>query len=141
MKNYIFLVLVLGFSALAGGLPSNIEKAEASSKCAIASVKSSLQYAKAVFSGEVIGEERNSDVKTFKFKVDRYWKGEDKKEIEISVYQTPRYQSPFREGGEFLVYAVADEEGRLSVKRCSRSKDLRFAEQDLRELGEGKTPN
>lgn len=144
MKNYIFIVVLLGFSALAGGLPSNIQIAEAantrSSKCAVASVKSSLQYAKAVFSGEVVSEEKNGDVKTFKFKVDKFWKGEDTRTIEIFVYQTSRYQAVFREGEKFLVYAVADEDGRLSVKRCSRSKDLRYAEQDLRELGAGKTP-
>jgi hypothetical protein len=144
MKNYIFLIIVLGLSALAGGSPSNIQRVEAadgrSSKCAVSSVKSSLQYAKAVFSGEVVGEEKNGDVKTFKFKVDKYWKGENTGTIEIFVYQTFRYQAVFKEGEKFLVYAVADEDGKLTVKRCSRSKDLRYAEQDLRELGAGQTP-
>jgi hypothetical protein len=146
MKIRIFLVFALVFSAIESGISSNIQASEtcgaasASKKCAVLTVKRAVEYSKAVFVGEVIAEEKNGDVKTFKFKVEKYWKGEDMGELTVFVYQTPRYQSPFKEGGRFLVYAFAGEDGRLTVARCSRSKDARYAEDDLRELGEGKTP-
>jgi hypothetical protein len=140
MKIRVFLIPAIVLSALAAGLSSNTQETRVDAKCAVASPRSSLQSAKAVFVGEVTSEEKNGDVKTFKFKVEKYWKGSGAKEIEIFVYQTMRYQSPFKEGEKFLVYAREDNEGRLSVTRCSRSRDIRYAEDDLRELGEGKTP-
>jgi hypothetical protein len=127
-------------STLGAGLSSNIYETRVSGKCAPASPRSSFQAAKAVFAGEAIGEEKNGDVVTYKFKIDKYWKGENKKEIEVFVYETSRYRAPFKEGEKFLVYAIADEEGRLTVRRCSRSRNLKYAADDLRELGEGKTP-
>lgn len=143
MKNKILLFLVLVFSAFVIGLSSNVQKAESrgsGARCLVFTVKGALQHSTAVFVGEVTGEEKNGDVKTFKFKVEKYWKGENKKEIEIFVYQTARYQSPFKEGEKFLVYARADEEGNLTVSRCSRSRSMEYAEDDIRQLGEGKTP-
>lgn len=143
MKKRILLALVLVFSAFVISLSSNVEKAESrgrGAKCAVLTVKSALQSSKAVFAGEVIAEEKDGDVKTFTFRVEKYWKGGNKKEIEVSVYQTARYQSPFKEGEKFLVYALADEDGKLSVSRCSRSRALENAEDDLKQLGEGKTP-
>lgn len=140
MKIRFFLIPAIVLSTLAAGLSSNLDEIEVSAKCAIALPRGSFQAAKAVFAGEVVSEEKNGDVKTFKFKVEKFWKGEDKREIEVFVYQTARYQSPFKEGGKFLVYAMAGADGKLTVSRCSRSRDLRYADEDLRELGEGKTP-
>lgn len=140
MKIRFFLIPAIVLSALAAGLSSNFQETKVSAKCAVASARSSFQAAKAVFSGEVTSEEKNGDIVTYKFKIDKYWKGEDKKEIEILVYETHRYRAPFKGGDKFLVYAIADEDGRLTVRRCSRSRDLRYAAEDLRELGKGKTP-
>jgi len=143
MKNRILLSCALVFSAFVIGLSSNVQKAESrgsGARCGVLTVKSALQHSTAVFAGEVTGEEKNGDIKTFKFKVEKYWKGADRKEIEIFVYQTARYQSPFKEGEKFLVYAVADDDGKLTVSRCSRSRALEHAEDDLKQLGEGKTP-
>ena len=108
MKNRILLSCVLVFSAFVIGLSSNVQKTESrgsGAKCGVLTVKSALQHSTAVFVGEVTGEEKNGDIKTFKFKVEKYWKGANKEEIEIFVYQTARYQSPFKEGEKFLVYA------------------------------------
>ena len=143
MKKRILLCSALVFSAFAISLSSNLQQAESSgrgAKCAVMSVRNALQSSRAVFVGEVIAEEKNGDIKTFTFKVEKYWKGENKKKIEVFVYQTARYQSPFKEGEKFLVYAFADEDGDLSVSRCSRSRALEYAEDDLKQLGEGKTP-
>jgi hypothetical protein len=143
MKNRILLSCALVFSAFVIGLSSNVRKAESrgsGARCAVLTVKSALQHSTAVFVGEVTGEEKNGDIKTFKFEVEKYWKGAKRKEIEIFVYQTARYQSPFKEGEKFLVYALADEDGKLTVSRCSRSRSLENAEDDIKQLGEGRTP-
>lgn len=143
MKNRILLSCALVFSAFVIGLSSNVQKAESresGARCGVLTVKGALQHSTAVFVGEITGEEKNGDIKTFKFEVEKYWKGAKKKEIEIFVYQTARYQSPFKEGEKFLVYAVADEDGKLTVSRCSRSRALEHAEDDIKQLGEGKTP-
>ena len=145
MKIRLFAVVVLFFSTLSGSISSNVQVAEAnesaaSAKCAVLQVKKALERSKAVFSGEVIREEKNGDVKTFTFRVDKFWKGEGSPEIDVFVYQTARYRSPFREGDKFLVYAHEREDGTLTVARCSRIRDLRYAEDDLKELGKGKTP-
>ena len=143
MKNRILLFSALVISAFGIGLSSNVQKAESrgsGARCLPFTVKGALQHSTAVFAGEVTGEEKNGDIKTFKFKVEKYWKGADRKEVEIFVYQTARYQSPFKEGEKFLVYAVADDDGKLTVSRCSRSRALEHAEDDIKQLGEGKTP-
>jgi len=143
MKNRILLFSGLVISALGIGVLSNVEKAEgrgSGAKCAVFSVKRALESSRAVFAGEVLSEEKNGDIKTFKFKVEKYWKGAGKKEIVVSVYQTARYQSPFKEGEKFLVYAMGDEDGKLTVSRCSRSRALEYAGDDIKQLGEGKTP-
>ena len=140
MKIRFFLIPAIVLSALGVGLSSKIPETEVSAKCKVPTVRGAFQTSKAVFAGELVSEEKSGDVVTYKFEVEKYWKGKSKKEVEIFVYETFRYRAPFKEGEKFLVYAIADEEGRLTVRRCSRSRDVRYAEDDLRELGEGKTP-
>jgi len=143
MKNRILLSGALVFSAFVTGLSSNIQKAESrgsGARCAVLTVKSALQHSTAVFAGEVTGEEKNGDIKKSTFKIEKYWKGGDRKDIEVFVYETARFQSPFKEGEKFLVYAMADDDGKLTVSRCSRSRALENAGDDIKQLGEGKTP-
>jgi hypothetical protein len=133
----------LVFSAFVIGLSSNVQKAESrgnGARCLIFTVKGALQHSMAVFVGEVTGEEKNGDIKKSTFKVEKYWKGASRKEIEIFVYETARFQSPFKKGEKFIVYAMADDDGKLTVSRCSRSRALENAEDDIKQLGEGKTP-
>src|SRR5215203_622674 len=131
---------VIAFAAVisATGLLSNFQTAESASgtvnfggKCAIQSFQAAFDGSKAVFVGEVVGEEKNGDIRTFDFKVEKYWKGADAKRLEISVYETSRFQAWFKQGGKYLIYAPADEDGHLRVYRCSRSRDLEYAEEDL----------
>ena len=60
--------------------------------------------------------------------------------FEIHVYETSRFQAWFKKGGKYLIYAPADEDGKLRVGRCSRSRDVENAEEDLQKLGKGKIP-
>ena len=140
MRIRYFLIGAIFLSVFGTGITSGVFERDAEAKCRILSVKNSLEESKAVFTGEVVAEEKTGDVKQFTFRIDKYWKGGNKKEADVFVYQTTRYQSPFKEGEKFLVFAREDGEGKLTVSRCSRSKELSYAEDDLSELGAGKVP-
>lgn len=146
MKIRIFIALAAVFSALGFGVSSNFQTANGAhrvnfgARCAIQPFQTAYSGSKAVFIGEVVSDEKNGDVRTFEFKVEKYWKGAVKKKTKVLVYENARFQAWFRKGGKYLIYANADDKGRLSVSRCSRSRDLEFAEEDLQKLGKGKIP-
>jgi len=144
MKIRFIIALAFVFSAVFFAFSSNFQKAESAvnfkSRCAIASFQAAYNQSKAVFVGEVVGEEKDGDTRKFDFKVEKYWKGSDSENVEIFVYETARYQAWFKKGGKYLIYASADEDGKLRVGRCSRSRDLENAEEDLQKLGKGKIP-
>lgn len=138
----IGLVVVLSTIGLL--LSSNQQTAESSvlfnSKCAISSFNDAYKNSEAVFVGEILSEKKDGNIKTFDFKVEKYWKGTDSKKIKINVYETTRYQAWFKVGKSYLVYTSKDEDGNLRVSRCSRSKDVEYATEDLQKLGRGKKP-
>ncbi len=138
MKIRLFIALAVVFAALGIGFSFNFQTAEGA-KCAIPNFQTAYRGSKAVFVGEVVGEEKNGDLRIFDFKVEKYWKGANAKRVRVYVYETARYQAWFKQGGRYLVYAGADADGRLEVGRCSRSRDAEDAE-DLPKLGKGKTP-
>lgn len=144
MKNRIVVSFVVVLSAIGLFFSPNQQKVESSdlinSKCAISSFQKAFDESEAVFVGEVLSEKKDGNTKTFDFKVEKYWKGADSKKIKIDVYETARYQAWFKVGKSYLVYASKDEDGNLRVSRCSRSKDVEFAEEDLQKLGTGKKP-
>lgn len=144
MKIRFVIALAVVLSAFGFGFLPNHQKAESApgfgAKCAISSFENAFRQSKAVFLGEVVEEEKQGDNRSFNFKVEKYWKGADAKNVEIQVYETARYQAWFKKGGKYLVYAAEDGEGVLRVGRCSRSRDAEYAEEDLRKLGEGKIP-
>jgi len=145
MKIRFIIALAAVISAIGFGFSSNYQMAESAggalnSKCAIPSFQSAYGQAKAVFVGEVVGEEKQGDIRTFDFKVEKYWKGADAGHVEILVYETARYQAWFKKGGKYLICADTDEDGKLHVGRCSRSRDVEDAEEDLQKLGKGKIP-
>jgi hypothetical protein len=140
-----FVIALALFAAVAGfAVSPDFGQAKSTtdinSKCAIASFQKAYEESKAVFTGEVVGEDKEGDERTFDFKVEKYWKGADAKNIEIVVYETARFQAWFKKGGKYLIYAEADEDGKLRVGRCSRSRDIDYAEEDLQKLGKGKSP-
>jgi hypothetical protein len=144
MKIRIIIAFAVVFSATGPAFSSNFEKAKSAvsinknTKCAISSFKQAFQNSKAVFVGEVLSEEKRGDTKTFEFKVEKYWKGAGSRAVEINVYETARYQAWFRSGERYLIYADSDENGRLRVGRCSRSREISQASEDLRQLGKGR---
>jgi hypothetical protein len=146
MKNLATFCLLIGavwfFSA--GFVPATNGMNEASEpRCAVQKFDAAYKNAKAVFIGEVVGEEQDGDRKIFEFKVKKFWKGIEETRVKITVYESPRYQAPYETGETHLVFAGENEDGELTDGRCSRSKDLKGTsadlDEDLKSLGEGKT--
>lgn len=146
MKNIIMAGFAIVFSTsvlFSSGtqkIESNFLSSEAA-KCRVLSFEEAFKESEAIFVGEVLSSAKKGNDKIFKFKVQKYWKGANKENIEVSVYESTRFQAWFKTGEKYLVYANADEDGTLrDSARCSRSKDLEDASEDLNRLGEGKSP-
>jgi hypothetical protein len=119
-------------------------------------VTEELEKSDAVFTGKVIAEEyqpvkstsEGGEVLTVKLAVERWWKGEVKKEVTLYT-QTIRYPNGrtsfmsedfrFQVGMRYLVYASGTS-GELRTNGCRRTKAVVQADDDLRELGEGRPP-
>lgn len=146
MKKRVFLAIAVIFSAINPGFSSMCVKAKAETfsaangKCAVRKFSDAFQNSKAVFLGEVISEKKNGDYKTFKFKVEKYWKGTNVKTIEVSVYETMRYQAFYKIGEKYLVYARTGENGKFLDGRCSRSQSVENASDDITKLGKARKP-
>jgi hypothetical protein len=104
-----------------------------------------LEQAAAVFTGKLVelvkhGPEAGLFARVEAvIAVERTWKGVDKKTV--SVFTSSHSAScgyGFKEGREYLVYAFQDAEGRLTTTICSRTRQVKDAAEDLKELGEGK---
>ena len=137
MKNFIMAGFALLFSAsvlFSSGtqkIESNFISGEAA-KCRMPTFEEAQRESDAIFVGEVLSSEKKGDNKVFKFKVEKYWKGKDAKNLEVSVYESARFQAWFKTGEKYLVFAKADDDGTLrDSARCSRSKDLENASEDL----------
>lgn len=146
MDNYRIALFILIFSAISCILSSNLKIAKSYElknelkKCAIPSFQTAFEQAKTIFAGKVLSVEKNGDTKTFEFEIARYWKGAGKRKVKINVYETSRYQAFFKKGEKYLVFAGAKEDGKFYVARCSRSKEMSEASEDLELLGEAKSP-
>jgi Skp family chaperone for outer membrane proteins len=144
MKIRFIVAFAAVFSAIGFFLSSNFQKTESAgfinSRCAVSSFRSAYRQSKAVFVGEVVGEEKDGDNKIIKFEIKQSWKGANAKNLEINVYETTRYQAFFKNGEKYLIYATAGEDGKLYVGKCSRSDNAANAAEDLRKLGKGKIP-
>ena len=144
MKIRFVIAFAAFVSAIGFGFSSNFQTAESAAgfggKCRIPDFQAAYRESKAVFTGEVVGEEKRGDTRIFDFKLEKYWKGPNDKRVEILVYETARYQAWFKEGGKYLIYASVGNDGKLHVGRCSRSRDIADADEDLQKLGKGKIP-
>ena len=109
-------------------------------KCAIPNFDNEFRNSKAVFVGKVTKVTKVGDDRVFEFAVEKYWKGATTKRITVSFYETTRYQAWFKLGETYLMFAARESDGRFTVARCSRSKDLSQANDDLRKLGKAKRP-
>ncbi|HEY8561008.1 MAG TPA: hypothetical protein VIL74_11605 [Pyrinomonadaceae bacterium] len=144
MKIRFAIALTAVLTAFGVGFSFNFQPAQsaetAAAKCAVQTFPKAYAEAAAVFVGEVVGERKDGDVRTFDFQVEKYWKGADSKRVRVHVYETARFQAWFKKGGKYLIYAPADDAGKLRVYRCSRSRDAEDAAEDLQKLGKGKIP-
>ena len=146
MENYRIVLFILIFSAICLTLSSNLKTAESFeikyelSKCAVPSFHKAFERAGVVFTGEVLSVEKNGDTRTFEFRIEKYWKGANKRTIQINVYETPRYQAFFKQGEKYLVFADASARGKFYVGRCSRSREITSAAEDLKSLGRANLP-
>ncbi len=147
MKNPLMIVFLFALFVFVSSTNPAVPTATgdpAEAKCAIRTFDNEYEYAKAVFVGEVTGEEKDGDKTIFEFKVKKFWKGIEDTKVKVAVYENPRFQAPFDVGETHLVFAKENEDsGELWDGRCSRSKDLNgFSsdlKDDLKKLGEGKT--
>lgn len=112
-------------------------------KCAMLNFKNAYKRAAAVFVGKVVSVKKEGDIKITKFKVSKFWKGVNTKYVVVRVFESRRFQSPYRDGRSYLVFAKKREKGGLWDGRCSRSRDVEgfspSLKKDLKALGEGKT--
>jgi len=99
------------------------------------------RHAKVVFVGEVLEIantpkqelEAGATQYAVRFRVDRYWKGVKASELIVHTDMTgcgPHFEI----GQKYLVYAF----GKTLETRFSRTKELGFADEDLRAIGPGK---
>ena len=136
MKSLIFFLVV--FAALMFGT-NNIF---ACSCLPAKSAAQELEQSTAVFSGKVIKIKRHKQAGNIFnsveviFSVQKAWKGVKKKTV--SVFTSSNSAAcgfNFKEKQTYLVYASGQVEGNLSTTICSRTKSLKDAREDLRELG------
>ena len=144
MKIIGTLCLLLG-SLFVGSTSFDVSSANESLnvKCAMPNFKNAYKNAEAVFVGEVIGVEKKGEIKTFEFRVKKFWKGIEDTTVKVITNESFRYQAPYKVGETFLVFAKDNDKGGLWDGRCSRTRNMdSFApslKEDLKSLGEGKT--
>ena len=104
-----------------------------------------LEQSAAVFSGKVLavkGTEQESgfyaNVEVV-LEVQRSWKGIEEKTVSVfTSSQSSACGYGFKKGEAYLVYASKTTEGRLTTSICSRTRRIKEADADLKELGDGK---
>ncbi len=104
-----------------------------------------LELAAAVFSGKVVevrkhrqGEDIFARVEAV-LRVERAWKGVEGATVSVfTASHSATCGYGFKGGRTYLVYAYKDAGGRLSTGICSRTRRLKDAGEDLKELGAGR---
>ncbi len=108
-------------------------------KCAIPKFERAFKQAETVFVGEVLNQKTEGSTKIFELRVEKFWKGVEDEKITVYVNETFRHQAQFKVGESYLVFAEADDDGKLYDRRCSRTKnmenDFGDLEDDLKKLG------
>lgn len=104
-----------------------------------------LKLAAAVFSGKVVEVRKHRQSADIfagveaVFRVERVWKGVEGATVGVfTASHSATCGYGFRRGRTYLVYAYKDVEGRLSTGICSRTRRLKDAGEDLKELGAGR---
>ena len=104
-----------------------------------------LELAAAVFSGKVVEirrHKRSEDIFArveVVLRVERVWKGVEGTTVNVfTASHSATCGYGFKEGRTYLVYAYKNAVGRLSTDICSRTRRLKDAGEDLKELGAGR---
>ena len=101
------------------------------------SIKAVFKNSTAVFSGEVVQIRSGVNFLQAQFRVEHSWKGVEADQV--SVFTENTAESPhYRVGEKYLVFAGI-RDGKLFTGNCSRTKLLEYADDDLKQLGEGKS--
>jgi hypothetical protein len=110
-------------------------------------LKEGLERSVAVFSGKVtkIVEDKEANRKTITFEVEKVWKGDVKKTVNVTTaFSGDSCGFDFAAKGEdtFLVFAKDDGKAGWSTDICTRTAALKSdgAKEDLEALGEGQPP-
>ena len=133
--KFLRLAVVCCLISMFAYFPSEIKGFPGAGRCAIAKLKTERANSKAIFVSKVLSVASDGDIKTFTFEVEKRWKGAASKKIKVNVQETTRYQAWFEVGKKYLVFARGDETGKLWEQRCSRTKSLADASEDVSELG------
>ncbi len=98
-----------------------------------------IEQAQSIFSGRIIGRTATK----LRFKVQKWWKGTPY--YETFIYADNKVITScdisFKNGETYLVYAFrSSPENKLETNQCNGTKELAGAVEDLKMLGEGKSP-
>lgn len=137
MKRILLLSL---FCLMFFAFEAEAKACKAGIRCPVPTMPEELRISKAVFSGKVTGIEAAGDTKIYTVQVGSYWKGPVKRILKLYVAQSISREASFEQGEKYLFFARSNDLGGLSVNRCSNSKRLADAKQDLKYLGKGKRP-
>jgi hypothetical protein len=108
--------------------------------CMPVSIQRYISSSEAVFSGEVVGVDKGSQISTVTLQASEVWKGPQRETLEVhTALFGASCGYPFKEGEEYLVYAYTGKQG-LEVDLCNGTQRLTEAEADLEVLGAGKKP-
>ena len=101
------------------------------------SIKAVFKNSTAVFSGEVVQIRSGVNFLQAQFRVEQSWKGVEAEEVSVFT-ENAAESTHYRVGEKYLVFAGI-RDGKLFTGICSRTKILEYAEDDLKQLGEGKS--
>jgi hypothetical protein len=125
----LFLLTVTGVGA---------SEVKACAKCAMPDFAQAKVRAAAIFVGKVIGVTEEGSSKIFEFQVSKTWKGDSKKTVKVTYFESLRYEPIYEVGKEYLMFAETGDDKVLHVYRCSRSAAAENAADDLKLLGKAK---
>lgn len=135
MKIIVLCVLVSIICSLSANSATSAARCPIRSESAADTLKNS----EAVFLGEVVEIKVAGDLSEARFMVVQSWKGVETEDVTIlsnpRLTESPRYGV----GENYLVFAGL-KDGQLFTGVCSRTRRLDAAQEDLKQLGEGKKP-
>ncbi|KAB2334462.1 hypothetical protein F7731_14705 [Cytobacillus depressus] len=133
LTGILIILMFVNPSSIAMACDCNIPK----------NANEALEKAAAVFRGEVLQltEEKinGESYSVALISVSEIWKGIEESQVRVYTEKGSSCQFDFEVGKEYLLYSY-EYNGMLKVINCSRCAEVKYANQDLLELGKGKEP-